>query len=80
MFKAKYEAKQEFPLGLENLQPQKPCSQEKITNSNFWIIKEYPQKSQIWQSETNPNQGIPIKFPNWDLSHSSKFQIFVAIL
>ena len=22
-------------------------------------LKEYPQKSQIWESETNPIQGIP---------------------
>ena len=25
----------------------------------FRVFKEYPQKSQMWESETNPNQGIP---------------------
>ena len=42
-------------------------SQEKITDSHFLDIlgyfEEYPQKSQIWRSETSPNQwtllGIP---------------------
>ena len=29
----------------------------------FSVVKEYPQKSQIWQSETNPNQGIPNQVP-----------------
>ena len=29
----------------------------------FGVFKEYPQKSQIWESETNPNQGIPNQVP-----------------
>ena len=27
-----------------------------------------------------PTREFPTKFPNWDLSHSSKFGIFVGIL
>ena len=27
-----------------------------------------------------PTREFPIKFPDWDLSHSSKFGIFVGIL
>ena len=40
----------------------------------FRVFKEYPQKSQIWQSETSPNQGIPNQVP-W-LGHVSLFQIW----
>ena len=40
----------------------------------FRIFKEYPQKSQIWQSETSPNQGIPNQVP-W-LGLVSLFQIW----
>ena len=29
----------------------------------FRVFKEYPQKSQIWESETNPSQGIPNQVP-----------------
>ena len=29
----------------------------------FRVLKEYPQKSQIWQIDTNPNQGIPNQVP-----------------
>ena len=43
-------------------------------------LKNTHKKTQIWQSEKRPNQGIPTKFPDWDLSHSSKFGIFVGIL
>ena len=35
-------------------------TQEKITDSHFGyfrVFKEYPQESQIWKSETSPNQG-----------------------
>ena len=46
----------------------------------FRVFKEYPKKSQIWQSETSPNQGILNQVP-WlglvSLFHSS---IFVCIL
>ena len=43
-------------------------SQEKITDSHFWIFlvfKKYPQKSQIWKSETSPNQGTWRRFYPW---------------
>ena len=35
------------------------------------VFKEYPKKSQIWQSETSPIREFSTKFPGWDLSHSS---------
>ena len=41
-------------------------AQEKITDSHFGyfrVFKEYPQKSQIWKSETSPNQGIWLGIP-----------------
>ena len=40
----------------------------------FRVFKEYPKKSQIWQSETSPNQGIPNQVP-W-LGLVSLFQIW----
>ena len=40
----------------------------------FRVFKEHPQKSQIWQSETSPNQGIPNQVP-W-LGLVSLFQIW----
>ena len=47
-----------------------PVTQEK---KYFRVFKEYPQKSQIWQSEVSPNQGIPNQVP-W-LGLVSLFQI-----
>ena len=41
----------------------KAPSQEKITDSHFWVFKEYPQKSQIWKSETSPNLGTWLGIP-----------------
>ena len=38
-------------------------TQEKITGSHFWVFKEYPQKSQIWKSETSPNLGTWLGIP-----------------
>ena len=29
----------------------------------FRVFKEYPQKSQIWKSETSPNQGTWLGIP-----------------
>ena len=29
----------------------------------FGVFKEYPQKSQIWKSETSPNQGTWLGIP-----------------
>ena len=43
-------------------------------------LKNTHKKSQIWQSETSPNQGIPNQVPWLGLSHSSKFGVFVGIL
>ena len=38
-------------------------TQEKITDFHFWVFKEYPQKSQIWKSETSPSQGTWLGIP-----------------
>ena len=38
-------------------------AQEKITDSHFWVVKEYPQKSQIWKSETSPSLGTWLGIP-----------------
>ena len=40
----------------------------------FWVFKEYPQKSQIWKSETSPNLGTWLGIP-W-LGLVSPFQIW----
>ena len=47
---------------------------------NSRVFQEYPQKSQIWKSETSPNQELGWEFPGWDLSHFAKFGIFMGIL
>ena len=48
-----------------------PRAQEKITDSQFFgyfrVFKEYPQKSQIWKSETSPNQGTWLGIPGLGL-------------
>ena len=38
---------------------------------------KYPKFGKVRQV---PNREFPTKFPGWDLSHSSKFWIFVGIL
>ena len=48
--------------------------------SHFWVFKEYPQKSQIWKSETSPIWELGWEFPGWDLSHFAKFGIFMGVL
>ena len=40
-----------------------PSHRKKITDSHFRVFKEYPQKSQIWKSETSPNQGTWLGIP-----------------
>ena len=55
-------------------------TQEKNKGFSF-LVKQYPEKSQIWRKVRQvPTREFPIKFPDWDLSHSSKFGIFVGIL
>ena len=47
----------------------------------FRVFKEYPQKSEIWKSETSPNQGTWLGIPWLGLvSHFAKFGIFMGIL
>ena len=43
--------------------------QEKITDflGYFRVFKKYPQKSQIWKSETSPNQGTWLGIPRLGL-------------
>ena len=40
-----------------------PSHRKKTTDSHFRVFKEYPQKSQIWKSETSPNQGTWLGIP-----------------
>ena len=48
---------------------------KQIPNTGYFrVFKEYPQKSQIWQNETSPNQGIPNQVP-W-LGLVSLFQLW----
>ena len=66
---------------VEKFELEGPYHREKLRFPNFGyfrVFKKHPQKSQIWESETNPNQGIPNQVPK--LSHSPKFGIFVGIL
>ena len=59
-------------------------TQEKITDSNFFDILEYLTKThknpKFGKVRQVPTREFPTKFPDWDLSHSSKFGIFVGIL
>ena len=44
----------------------KPVTQEKKQIpifGYFRVLKEYPPKSQIWKSETSPNQGTSLGIP-----------------
>ena len=59
-------------------------TQEKITDSHFWIFLGY-----LKNTFKNPKFGrvrqVPIwelswEFPGWDLSHFAKFGIFMGIL
>ena len=51
-----------FDAILTSAQNAREITQEKITDSHFWVFKEYPQKSQI-QSETSPNLGTWLGIP-----------------
>ena len=62
-------------------------SQEKITNSHFWIFLDI--FGYLKNTRKNPKFGrvrrVPIwelgwEFPGWDLSHFAKFGIFMGIL
>ena len=48
----------------------------------FWVFKEYPQKSQIWKSETSPNQETWLGIPWLGLVslYQIKYGIFMGIL
>ena len=40
-----------------------PSHRKKIRDSHFRVFKEYPQKCQIWKSETSPKQGTWLGIP-----------------
>ena len=40
-----------------------PPTGKKIRDSHFRVFKEYPQKCQIWKSETSPKQGTWLGIP-----------------
>ena len=50
-------------------------SQEKITK-----LKNTHKNPKFGKVRQVPTREFPTKFPGWDLSHSSKFGIFVGIL
>ena len=59
-------------------------SQAKITDSQCWIflgyLKNTPKNPKFGKVRQVPTREFSTKFPGWDLSHSSKFGIFVGIL
>ena len=59
-------------------------TQEKITDSHFWIFFGYSKNThknpKFGKVRQVPTREFPTKFPDWDSSHSSKFGIFVGIL
>ena len=86
----------ELPECWINLPPQTNSIQFNLTFGHFmWIDGVYPQEKNnrfpildilgyLQNTHKNPKFGkvrqVPTRFPGWDLSHSSKFGIFVAIL
>ena len=46
----------------------------------FRVFKEYPRKSQIGRVRRVPTRELGWEFPDWDLSHFAKFEIFMGIL
>ena len=57
-------------------------SQEKITDSQYWIflgqLKKSHKNPKFGKVRQVPTREFPTKFPDWDLSYSSKFGIFVV--
>ena len=43
-------------------------------------LKNTPKNPKFGEVRQIPIREFPTKFPNWDLSHSSKFGIFLGIL
>ena len=43
-------------------------------------LKNTPKNPKFGKVRKVPTREFPTKFPDWDLSHSSKFGIFVGIL
>ena len=65
----------------ENMRPplESYISVVNITGKRVWVRNTHknPKFGKVRQV---PTREFPTKFPDWDLSHSSKFGIFVVIL
>ena len=65
----------------ENMRPplESYISVVNITGKRVWVKNTHknPKFGKVRQVST---REFPTKFPDWDLSHSSKFGIFVGIL
>ena len=46
----------------------------------FGYLKNTHKNPKFGKVKQVPTREFPTKFPDWDLSHSSKFRIFVGIL
>ena len=46
----------------------------------LWYLKNTHKNPKFVKVRQVPTREFPTKFPDWDLSHSSKFGIFVGIL
>ena len=68
--------------------PRAPHSAPHFTGKNngfpfldiLGYLKNTPQNPKFGKVRQVPTREFPTKFPGWDLSHSSKFGIFVGIL
>ena len=55
-------------------------SQEIPIFGYFRVLKNTHKNPKFGKRRQVPTRKFPTKFPDWDLSHSSKFGIFVGIL
>ena len=65
----------------ENMRPslESYISVVNITGKRVWV-KNTHKNPKFGKVRQVPTWEFPTKFPDWDLSHSSKFGIFVGIL
>ena len=65
----------------ENMRPplESYISVVNITGKRVWV-KNTHKNPKFGKVRQVPTREFPTKFPDWDLSHSSKFGIFVGIL
>ena len=77
-----------FPQELTKQMPSKVLFVGKFTGKNnrlpildiLGYLKNTHKNPKFGKLRQDPIRKFPTKFPGWDLSHSSKFGIFVGIL